>query len=84
MLYEVITPLPEVQQANTAGFIDLGLQPYKKVHALQVQLAEARYRGTVAHDQFLCVEHPVITSYSIHYTKLYDKGSLESVLWSFS
>ncbi|MGD9948395.1 MAG: lipoyl(octanoyl) transferase LipB [Desulfobulbus sp.] len=47
---------------NTAGFIDLGLRPYAGVHALQVQLAATRHRGTVSRDLFLCVEHsPVFT-----------------------
>lgn len=46
----------------TAGFVDLGLQPYTKVHALQVALAAARHRGELDHDLFLCVEHaPVFT-----------------------
>jgi len=58
--------LPELQQRTTAGFIDLGLQPYTKVHALQVQLADGRNRGAVASDRFLCVEHPPVFTLGRH------------------
>ncbi|MBM9613445.1 lipoyl(octanoyl) transferase LipB [Desulfobulbus rhabdoformis] len=43
-----------------AGFVDLGLKPYKEVHALQVRLAEALHAGTLSQEQFLCVEHPAV------------------------
>jgi len=55
-----------VQTPEGADFIDLGLQPYAKVHALQVQLAEARHRETLARDQFLCVEHPPVFTLGRH------------------
>lgn len=55
-----------MQQAERADFIDLGLQPYAAVHALQVRLAEARHRGTLARDQFLCVEHPSVFTLGRH------------------
>lgn len=50
----------------TVGFIDLGLQPYAQVHALQVELAAARHRGTIDHDLFLCVEHPPVFTLGRH------------------
>ena len=50
----------------TAGFVDLGLQPYAKVHALQVALAAARHRGELDHDLFLCVEHPAVFTLGRH------------------
>ena len=49
-----------------ARFVDLGLQPYARVHALQVRLAEARYRGALAEDIFLCVEHPPVFTLGRH------------------
>ena len=51
---------------TTAGFLDLGLQPYARVHALQVELAEARHRGKAAQDLFLCVEHPAVFTLGRH------------------
>lgn len=50
----------------SAGFVDLGLQPYTKVHALQVALAAARHRGELDHDLFLCVEHPAVFTLGRH------------------
>lgn len=50
----------------SAGFVDLGLQPYTKVHALQVALAAARYRGELDQDLFLCVEHPAVFTLGRH------------------
>jgi len=50
----------------TAGFVDLGLQPYTKVHALQVALAAARHRGELDQDLFLCVEHPAVFTLGRH------------------
>jgi lipoyl(octanoyl) transferase len=50
----------------TADFLDLGLQPYARVHALQVELAGARHRGIVSHDLFLCVEHPPVFTLGRH------------------
>ena len=50
----------------TAGFVDLGLQPYAKVHALQVALAAARHRGGLDQDLFLCVEHPPVFTLGRH------------------
>jgi lipoyl(octanoyl) transferase len=51
---------------NLAGFVDLGLQPYTKVHALQVELAAARHRGMLDQDLFLCVEHPPVFTLGRH------------------
>ena len=51
---------------NIAGFVDLGLRPYTKVHALQVALAAARHRGVLDHDLFLCVEHPAVFTLGRH------------------
>lgn len=50
----------------SAGFVDLGLQPYTKVHALQVTLAAARHRGMLDQDLFLCVEHPAVFTLGRH------------------
>lgn len=50
----------------SAGFVDLGLQPYTKVHALQVALAAARHRGVLDQDLFLCVEHPAVFTLGRH------------------
>ncbi|MDD2462710.1 MAG: lipoyl(octanoyl) transferase LipB [Desulfobulbus sp.] len=52
--------------SHPAGFVDLGLQRYAEVHALQVQLAAARHRGTVDQDLFLCVEHPSVFTLGRH------------------
>ena len=49
-----------------AGFVDLGLQPYTKVHALQVALAAARHRGELDQDLFLYVEHPAVFTLGRH------------------
>nr|WP_321466463.1 lipoyl(octanoyl) transferase LipB [uncultured Desulfobulbus sp.] len=51
---------------NTAGFVDLGLQPYVQVHALQVGLATALHHGDLDRDQFLCVEHPSVYTLGRH------------------
>jgi len=51
---------------ETAGFVDLGLQPYAQVHALQVRLATALHRGDLDQDQFLCVEHPPVYTLGRH------------------
>ena len=61
IVFEVV-----VTMTNTAGFIDLGLQPYARVHALQLRLASARHRETIHNDRFLCVEHPPVFTLGRH------------------
>ena len=43
-----------------ALFSDLGLMDYADCHALQLELAAWRHQGRLAHDCFLCVEHPPV------------------------
>ncbi len=43
-----------------AGFCDLGLLPYERAHALQIELAAQRHRGILTCDLFLTVEHPPV------------------------
>ena len=68
MLYEVITPLNAQQMKGAKAMQDL--QNDKDWQAIQKKYAKDKEK--LAQEQMRVYRENVITSYSIHYTKLYE------------